>query len=68
MIPDHRIGSFVTKHTVARAKQTRPHLVESIVAEEPVTRCGRRLRKVEGTFFEWEFAPHLPVCKRCLPQ
>jgi hypothetical protein len=31
---------------------TRWHLVESVIDDEPVTRCGRRLRKRDRTEFE----------------
>lgn len=50
---DQRIGQYVTRHDVGVARRTKPHLVESIVAEEPVTRCGRRLTKRERSTFEY---------------
>lgn len=42
------IGQWVRRITPSQAI-TRWHLVESVIDDEPVTRCGRRLRARAGT-------------------
>ncbi len=59
---DGMIGQYVTS-----ARLTRAHLVESVIDDEPVTRCGRRLRKREGTTFRYEATPARQVCAGCQP-
>lgn len=63
------IGSYVTRESGDGLQRplTLPHLVESVIDDEPVTRCGRRLRQREGTTFRYEAVPARRVCKRCQP-
>jgi len=60
------IGSWVT-----RVRDLRPigktHKAESIVADEPVTRCGRRLLVREGTAFAYTFDEPVSPCVICKP-
>lgn len=63
---DPRIGLFVTRIRVHDgAPLTLPHRVDSTVTDEPFTRCGRRLRKREGTDFRFEGTPARRVCAGC---
>ncbi len=64
-VVDTRIGKYVTRYDIGVAWKTRPHKVESIVSDEPVTKCGRRLRQREGTQFRYEDVPALAVCEVC---
>lgn len=60
------IGSWVTRvrDLVSVGKA---HRCESIVADEPVTRCGRRLRTIEGTAFAYTFDEPADPCTVCKP-
>ena len=53
---------------VRRSNETRflslTHLVESVIADEPITRCGRRLRLIEGTTIRPSVAIRCTVCAR----
>ena len=44
---------------------TLPHLVESVIDDEPVTRCGRRLRAIEGTAFVYRPVFPTRTCAGC---
>mgnify|MGYP001577529346 CR=1 FL=1 len=62
------IGTWVARFDVnPRAHTgrvlTKTHYVESVIEDEPITRCGRRLRKREGS----EVKACLPVnaCSEC---
>jgi len=44
---------------------TLPHLVESVIDDEPVTRCGRRLRAIEGTAFVYRPVFPARTCVWC---
>ena len=57
------IGHWVARRTVTGRRTTRRHLVESAIAEEPVTRCGRRLGHIEGTAIGP--APYGELCAVC---
>jgi hypothetical protein len=60
------IGSWVTRVRVL-VPQTKAHYVESVIADEPVTRCGRRLRPIEGTAFAYSFEEPVEPCRKCKP-
>ena len=60
------IGAWVTRVRVL-VPVTMPHLVESVIADEPVTRCGRRLRTIEGTAFAYTFDEPERPCSICKP-
>jgi len=60
---DSFIGEYGTRE--ASRSLTLPHLVESVIDGEPVTRCGRRLRQREGTTFRYEAVPARRLCARC---
>jgi hypothetical protein len=63
---DPYIGSWVSR--VRNLKSlTKPHLVDSTVADEPFTRCGRRLRHIEGTAFAYSFEEPVEPCRKCKP-
>ncbi len=66
---DERIGMLVTRVRRDDFNQplTKPHLTESVVDDEPVTRCGRRLRQREGTTFRYEAVPARRICSGCQP-
>ncbi len=65
------IGLYVTRCAVFPVATYRPltlaHLTESLIEDEPVTRCGRRLREREGTRFRYEVTPARRVCSGCQP-
>ncbi len=63
---DTLIGLYVARVT-GWTPLTLPHLTESVVADEPVTRCGRRLRQREGTTFRYEAVPARRICAKCQP-
>lgn len=67
MTVDERIGQYVTRLAANEAALTKPHVVESVIADEPVTRCGRRLAKRDGTTLDYEDVPNREPCKRCVP-
>jgi len=61
-----RIGQYVRR---ARSRNgdwlTLPHFVESVIDDEPVTRCGRRLRAIEGTAFVYRPVFPARTCVWC---
>jgi len=61
---DQRIGQYVRRHRNGDWT-TLPHLVESVIDDEPVTRCGRRLRAIEGTGFQYRFGFATRTCQGC---
>jgi hypothetical protein len=63
---DDRIGQYVTRNRES-GPTTNPHLVESIIDDEPVTRCGRRLRKQARSTLVYLAVPVLRVCWQCEP-
>lgn len=66
MSTDERIGAFVIRRTEQRdTALTMPHLVESIIDDEPVTRCGRRLRARAGTYFHYLSSSARRLCAGC---
>jgi len=63
-----RIGQYVRRYRYRSGfvdYQTFPHLVESVIDDEPVTRCGRRLRAIEGTDFEYRPVFPARTCQGC---
>lgn len=61
------IGQWVARVTNDGAYLTRWHYVESVVADEPITRCGRRLAHRDGTAFLYQWDGSGAECARCLP-
>ena len=61
---DERIGQYVRRIRIVRYL-TLPHLVESVIDDEPVTRCGRRLRAIEGTDFVYRPVFPARTCVWC---
>jgi hypothetical protein len=61
---DSRIGRYVIRYA-AHVAQTLAHLCESVITDEPVTRCGRRLAARPGTGFDYQDVPAIRICKRC---
>lgn len=63
---DSRIGQYVIRYRNGEAV-TRPHLVESVVADDAVTRCGRRLRdeRPSGMELRYTAVPAVRICKTC---
>ena len=61
---DPLIGQYVRRHRNGDWT-TLPHLVESIIDDEPVTRCGRRLRAIEGTAFVYRPVFPARTCVWC---
>lgn len=59
------IGTWVTRITSSMEPLTKPHLVDSIVTDEPFTRCGRRLRTRQGTAFAYSFDEPESPCRKC---
>lgn len=58
------IGTYVERRAVTtNAIQTKPHLVESIINDEPVCHCGRTLKRFRWTDF-YEADP-ATACKGC---
>ena len=57
------IGTWVRRSNETRFL-TLTHLVESVIADEPITRCGRRLRAIEGTTIRAAFVRRCAVCER----
>lgn len=63
---DPLIGMYVRRGRIGRVDYlTLPHFVESIIDDEPVTRCGRRLRAIEGTELEYRVAFPSRTCAGC---
>jgi len=62
-----RIGQYVrrARNSVNFRYLTLSHLVESVIDDEPVTRCGRRLRAIEGTDFEYRPVFVGRTCQGC---
>ena len=57
---------------VRRSPTMKWHLIDSVVADEPFTRCGRRLRirKWHGVKVAFQISEALPIpdtCKKCFP-
>lgn len=61
---DYRIGAWVTRNR-GETRLTLPHCTESVVTDEPVTRCGRRLKARAGTHFAYVTVPAIRPCKVC---
>jgi len=59
-----RIGQYVRRQRNV-SYLTLPHLVESVIDDEPVTRCGRRLRAIEGTAFVYRPVFPARTCEGC---
>ena len=67
------IGQWVRRVTGKGVARTRWHLIESLVDDEPFTRCGRRLRKrpMLGWFETSDVMPltrmigQPQLCQRC---
>lgn len=66
MTTDERIGRYVQRERDS-GPFTSPHLVESVIDDEPITRCGRRLRKQAGSTLVYVEVPVLRVCWQCEP-
>lgn len=66
---DDRIGSFVQRIRGDDPNQplTWLHLVESTISDEPVTKCGRRLRDKRGSSFLYMPSAVGRVCSDCAP-
>jgi hypothetical protein len=62
---DDRIGSYVVRERDEGPRITLAHFVESVVTDEPVTRCGRRLKRRDGTHFAYQTVPAIRICKAC---
>ena len=60
---DDRIGSYVLRETATERPLTKAHLVESVINDEPITRCGRRLRDRKGTTLRYVDSGDL--CESC---
>lgn len=60
-----RIGLFVVRERDEGPRIGLAHVAESIVADEPVTRCGRRLRTRPGSHFAYSAASPIRTCKGC---
>jgi|GEM_PF-6707698 len=61
-----RIGQYVRRiRNDDWVQLTLSHLVESIIDDEPVTRCGRRLRAIEGTAFVYRPVFPARTCEGC---
>ena len=60
---DPRIGQYVVRYEDGHPV-TRAHLVESVVAEDAFTRCGRRLQDTRptGTELRYYVAPPIRIC------
>lgn len=74
-LPETRIGQYVSRErvlvvggTTRLEAITSAHRVESMIRDEPVTRCGRRLGRQRGTALHYEPTPTVLICKRCLPR
>ena len=65
-LSDSDIGSWVRRETATGRVLTLPHIVESVIDGDPVTHCGRRLRRRTGYPFR-EVEPHtqIGVCLGC---
>jgi hypothetical protein len=63
---DPRIGTYVVRYHDG-TPVTAAHLVESIVAEDAVTRCGRRMRDERPSGMELRYAavPAIRICRTC---
>lgn len=59
------IGSYVVRMTDTDKRLGMPHLVESVIADEPVTKCGRRLRTRPGTSFRYSETLPIRTCSGC---
>jgi len=63
---DPLIGQYVRRiRNDDWVQLTLSHLVESIIDDEPVTRCGRRLRAIEGTAFVYRPVFPTRTCVWC---
>jgi hypothetical protein len=62
---DH-IGQYVTRYRKG-APNTTAHLVESIVADDAITRCGRRMRNERPSGMELRYVavPAVRICRVC---
>jgi hypothetical protein len=65
---DERVGQWVARVDEAGRDLTKWHHVESVIADEPITRCGRRLRAFGDTAFLYHFAAWTDSCKQCQPE
>lgn len=64
--PTFPIGAWVRRERNGTAV-TREHLCESLVADDAVTRCGRRMRDTPGTSLRYELVPER-ACVVCGPK
>jgi hypothetical protein len=60
------IGQYVVRYHDGEAV-TVAHLVESIVAKDAVTRCGRRMRdeRPSGMELRYSAVPAIRICRTC---
>jgi hypothetical protein len=63
---DPRIGQFAIRYRNGVAETT-AHLVESIVADDAITRCGRRMRdeRPSGMELRYQDVPAVRICRTC---
>lgn len=61
-VPEERIGQY------ARRPDTRTHLVQSVIADRVVTKCGRQMRDYEHArlMFQTDPADDGSLCQACL--
>lgn len=64
---DDRIGSYVVREKDEGRRIGLAHKVESVIADEPVVRCGRRLKHRRGTLFAYQDVPAIRICSGCQP-
>jgi hypothetical protein len=60
-----KIGQWVRRVTGKGEPLTKPHLVESVVDDEPFTNCGRRFRKRKTSWFETTDVMPPDACQAC---
>jgi hypothetical protein len=66
---NERIGQWVARVGEAPIHRylTLWHYVESVVSEEPITNCGRRLRQFDETSFRYMTEPDGAwLCNQCM--
>lgn len=62
------IGSWVSRVQAGTLETLGTvHRCESVINDEPVTRCGRRLRTLAGSVFAYTFEEPLVACRKCRP-
>lgn len=62
-LDDQDIGKWVQRETVKGRVLTKPHYVESVIDGDPVTHCGRRLRR--GTGYPFREVTGESACLNC---